>query len=318
MSADGAELSQPGRGRNLRYPVPHPIAYQGSKRRLADAILDRVNPGQYQRLVEPFAGSAAVTLAAAAKGLFSFYLIGDSLAPLMRLWQSVINAPEEVAENYEALWYRERKKPIDAFYEIRAEFNRDQDAAKLLYLLARCVKNSVRFNPSGEFNQSPDKRRKGTHPLTMRKELHSAHKILKGRCRAVSGDFLSLIADAQEGDFFYLDPPYQGTSDGKDQRYFAGVSRSRMVEGLEMLNARRVPFILSYDGFCGDRTYGQPLPPSLARQTLLDVGRSSQATLNGRADVTVESLYISHCLADESLRTQYALSDFSRQAGLFG
>lgn len=301
----------------MRYAVPHPIAYQGSKRRLADAILDRVKAGQYARLVEPFAGSAAVTLAAAAKKMFSSYLIGDSLVPLMRLWQSVIDAPQDVAEHYEALWQRERMRPIDAYYEIRAEFNRDQDPAKLLYLLARCVKNSVRFNPSGEFNQSPDKRRKGTHPMTMRKELTAAHKLLEQKCRAVPGDFLSLIAEAREGDFFYLDPPYQGTSDGKDQRYFAGVSRGRMVEALEMLNAKGIPFVLSYDGFCGNRAYGQPLPPSLAQQTLLDVGRSSQATLNGRSDVTVESLYISHWLAGEPISPQYALSDFSRQAALF-
>jgi hypothetical protein len=30
----------------------------------------------------------------------------------------------------------------------------------------------------------------------------------------------------------------------------------------------------------------------------LDVGRSSQATLNGRDDVTMESLYVSHFIPD--------------------
>jgi DNA adenine methylase len=51
---------------------------------------------------------------------------------------------------------------------------------------------------------------------------------------------------------------------------------------------------LSYDGSCGDRTYGDRLPNELASRILLDVGRSSQATLNGEVHVTIESLYNSH------------------------
>jgi DNA adenine methylase len=67
-----------------------------------------------------------------------------------------------------------------------------------------------------------------------------------------------------------------------------------MIEGLNVLNGRAIPFILSYDGSCGDRTYGDRLPRELASRILLDVGRSSQATLNGRDHVTIESLYVSH------------------------
>ena len=47
--------------------IAHPIPYQGSKRRLADQIL-RYAPTPIQTLYEPFAGSAAITLAAAASG----------------------------------------------------------------------------------------------------------------------------------------------------------------------------------------------------------------------------------------------------------
>jgi DNA adenine methylase len=282
----------------LRFSVPHPIPYQGSKRRLAAAVLSHVPAGRYMRLVEPFAGSAAVTLAAASRTRFSSYVIGDALEPLIRLWEMVINDPTEVARQYDRLWHRERDKPIEAYYEIRAEFNVDRKPAKLLYLLARCVKNAVRFNPSGEFNQSPDKRRTGTRPHLMKAELFAAHRILAGRCRAVHADFLPLFQRAREGEFFYLDPPYQGTSKGRDQRYIAGVSRERMMEALTILNEKRIPFILSYDGSCGERKYGEPLPSTVAHRILFDMGRSSQATLNGRDDVTIESLYVSHFIPD--------------------
>jgi len=186
----------------LRFSVPHPVPYQGSKRRLASTILSHVPANKYTRLVEPFAGSAAVTLAAASRKIFSSYVVGDALEPLVGLWKMIIDDPKVVADQYEDLWHREREKPIDAYYEIRSEFNLNREPSKLLYLLARCVKNAVRFNPSGEFNQSPDKRRKGTRPQLMKEELTAAHRILVGKCRAVHGDFLSLFLGAQEGDFF--------------------------------------------------------------------------------------------------------------------
>ena len=65
-----------------------------------------------------------------------------------------------------------------------------------------------------------------------------------------------------------------------------------------MLNRRSVQFILSYDGACGDKTYGEALPDDLGmRRILVDAGRSSQATLNGRDHRTVESIYVSAGLA---------------------
>lgn len=301
----------------MRFAVPHPIPYQGSKRRLAEAILSQIPPDRFRRLVEPFAGSAAVTLASAARNMFACYLIGDALEPLAELWQTVLLDPRAIADGYESLWLRERAKPIDAYYEIRDEFNMDKEPSKLLYLLARCVKNAVRFNPSGSFNQSPDKRRKGTHPSLMRVELFAAHRLLRNRTEARASDFSCLLAEATDSDMVYLDPPYQGTSDGRDSRYIQGVSRDTIIRALADLNERGVQFILSYDGSCGNRSYGEPLPAELASQICLDVGRSSQATLNGVVGTTIESLYISNGLADTSVARNVCLADFSRQSTLF-
>lgn len=46
--------------------VPHPIPYQGSKRNLAKQILSFF-PNDTRVLFEPFAGSAAISIAAAFK-----------------------------------------------------------------------------------------------------------------------------------------------------------------------------------------------------------------------------------------------------------
>ena len=301
----------------MRFSVPHPIPYQGSKRRLATAILSHVSGSAQTRLVEPFAGSAAVTLAAAYQNKFSRFVVADRLEPLVSLWKKVVAGPAETAAEYEALWTRERQNPIQAYYDIRREFNADRDPSKLLYLLARCVKNAVRFNPAGDFNQSPDKRRTGTRPDAMKAELFAAHRVLIGRCEAVSADFMELIKAAELGDLFYLDPPYQGTSEGRDSRYIGGVSRERIIEALRLLNNKKVPFILSYDGESGGQVYGDPLPPDIASRVLLDVGRSSQATLNGQNHTTVESLYISTQLSSrETGDTPVPLKEFEQQQAM--
>ncbi len=283
----------------MRFGVPHPIPYQGSKRRLAPLILSFVQPGRFCWLIEPFAGSAAVTIAAAARDLFERFLIADALPPLVKLWGQIVNEPDTVARRYRSIWRSQLRNPRKRFDEIRDQFNLDHEPAKLLFLLVRCVKNSVRFNPAGEFNQSPDKRRLGTEPELMAREILGAHRLLAGRCDLLCGDFRNTLRRATPNDLVYLDPPYQGTTDGRDRRYINGVEREELLDTLQELNGRRIQFLLSYDGKCGEKTYGDALPPNLgAYRVCLDAGRSSQGTLNGKNLRTLESLYISAGLSE--------------------
>ncbi|MDD5502606.1 MAG: DNA adenine methylase [Candidatus Thermoplasmatota archaeon] len=61
--------------------IPHPIPYQGSKRNLADEIL-RYFPATVETLHEPFAGSAAISLAAATQKKVRRFHINDLNKPL--------------------------------------------------------------------------------------------------------------------------------------------------------------------------------------------------------------------------------------------
>ena len=303
----------------MRFDVPHPIPYQGSKRLLAPAILSFIPKQHFSRLVEPFAGSAAITLAAAKRGLFQRYLIADLLKPLIGIWHEILERPECLSVSYRKLWDSQAEhRATERFNEIRAEFNSDQDPAKLLFLLARCVKNAVRFSTRGQFNQSPDRRRRGMHPDTMKKEIHEAHRLLRDRCGVASADFRDVLRMADRNDLIYMDPPYQGISEGRDRRYIQGVRRAEMIAALEDLSSRGIEYILSYDGHCGAKSYGEPLPKHLnAQRVLLKVGRSSQATLNGRDDITVESIYLSSGLASECASAAVALDAFVPQIALF-
>ena len=277
--------------------IPHPIPYQGSKRLLAPTILDIVPRGLVRRLFEPFAGSAAITIAAAHANLAHAFVIGDTLAPLIELWRSILCAPDPLAEAYSQIWTGQQPGDAGYYTRIRSEFNRTQDPAHLLYLLARCVKNSPRWNRDGEFNQSEDKRRLGMRPSKMLREILGVYHLLHGKTQAIAGDFERVLADAQPGDLVYLDPPWEGTSTGRDRRYHCGLGRDRLIAVLSDLNRRGVPWLLSYDGRCGDKSYGAPLPADLRAARLeLHAGRSSQATLNGVTAETVESLYVSASL----------------------
>ena len=70
--------------------VSQPIPYQGSKRWLAPTILQYM-PVRAERLVEPFAGSAALSIAAAAHGRADAFWINDAHEPLWQLWQETLH-----------------------------------------------------------------------------------------------------------------------------------------------------------------------------------------------------------------------------------
>jgi DNA adenine methylase len=286
--------------------VPHPIPYQGSKRNLAPAIFGYF-PDRVATLIEPFAGSAALTLAAAARGLAERYVINDLNHPLVNLWRAIVESPEKLARRYETLWRTQHGDRRQYYDKVRDEFNRSGRPDCLLYLLARCVKAAVRYNANGEFNQSPDNRRMGALPETMRAHILGASHLLRGKTECSSLDYKEVVAQAAPDDMIYMDPPYQGVCGERDPRYLKGVLFDEFVEVLEALNFRDIKYLVSYDGRTGHRVHGRKLPERLRLHLIeLEAGRSSQATLLGRAEVTVESLYLSPALAESlKLRRPY-------------
>lgn len=281
--------------------IPHPIPYQGSKRKLAQTIMNYIPEGT-SRLFEPFAGSAAVTLAAAYYGKAASFFINDSNAPLMTLWSNIIERPEEIAEAYGELWEAQLGRERQYYDVVRRRFNETHEPHYLLYLLARCVKAAIRYNSKGEFNQSPDNRRKGSRPTTMRAHIVGASSQLYGRTIVTDGwDYRKALEQVTPEDVVYMDPPYQGVLRNRDPRYKEGLAYEEFLVTLRDLNARSVPYLVSYDGRTGSKVFGNPLPDDLELEHIeIAAGRSSQATLLGRSDETVESLYLSPALTAHS------------------
>lgn len=278
--------------------VPHPIPYQGSKRQIAKYILAYF-PREISTLIEPFAGSAAISIAAACYGKASGFHLNDINRALMALWYEIINDPQSVVGSYEWLWKEQQDNPRQFYDYVRDEFNRTQRPDYLLYLLARCVKASVRYNPKGEFNQSPDNRRLGRDPKRMADDIFAVSHLFRGRTEITSKDYTEVLSIATKRDLVYMDPPYQGVCGNGDPRYYSGVDFEKFMQALDGLNMRAVPFILSYDGRTGNKKFGEDLPNELELHRMeIKAGRSSQATLLGRDDITYESVYLSKALVE--------------------
>ena len=273
--------------------IPQPIPYQGSKRQLAPSILPYF-PKDFLRIVEPFAGSAAITIAAASQYLVTKYWINDAHLPLIDLWREIIERPGKISLAYSRLWNAQLENEREFFNQIRSRFNQSHRPADFLYLLARCVKASIRYNSNGEFNNTPDNRRKGARPTEMRFRIEQVSSLLRGRTKITSWDYKKVLNECTENDLVYMDPPYQGVCCNRDQRYLPKIVHEEFCEELEKLNERNIRYIISYDGRTGDKSYGQPMPDYLELTRIeLRAGRSAQATLLGRSDVTYESLYLS-------------------------
>lgn len=277
--------------------APQLVQYQGSKRKLAPAILEYI-PKHVNRIVEPFCGSGAITIAAALNNNSTSFWMNDVNEPLVRMLQEAIEHPDELGSQYQKIWENQFEAYTDSiqyFYEIRDRYNSgDRSPAITLFLIARCVKGAVRYSADGSFNQSPDKRRNGTKPARIYRTALELSVLLKGKTRFSAMDYRDMLEDITSDDFVYMDPPYQGVTNTRDHRYIKGVEYEDLVSFLDALNRKGVRYLLSYDGSCGDKQYGKDLPDELGcRKVLLNAGRSTQATFLGKADITTEALYLS-------------------------
>jgi len=216
----------------------------------------------------------------------------------MELWNEIINDPQNISDGYKNLWNDQNSREKEFYFEIRDKFNETKRADYFLYLLARCIKASIRYNSNGNFNQSPDNRRKGRNPQKMRKDIFMVSKLLRNRTIITHEDYKEVLKNASKRDLIYMDPPYQGVCSGGDPRYYKSIQFDEFVSQIEDLIERDISFILSYDGRKGEKTYGKAIPIDVdIKRIEIKVGRSTQSTLLGKNEITYESLYLPYGLA---------------------
>ena len=87
----------------MKGKAPHIVQYQGSKRILAPQILQYM-PNKFNRLIEPFSGMAAISIAAAYENRTQNFYINDLNEPLIKMLKFAIEQPKELIELYSKIW----------------------------------------------------------------------------------------------------------------------------------------------------------------------------------------------------------------------
>jgi len=181
------------------------LKWAGNKYRIIEKI-QAVLP-QAKRLIEPFAGSAAVFL----NSDYSRYLLGEGNKDLINLYQ-ILQLEGEVFIDYVQTFFAPEFKNEKKYYELRQLFNSTDDqrlkAALFLYL-NKCGYNGLcRYNSKGGFNVPYGHyERHKLPPYFPREEMQYFYKKAK-RAKFIHADFVATMQQAKSGDVVYCDPPY--------------------------------------------------------------------------------------------------------------
>ena len=83
--------------------------------------------------MEPFCGSAAVSIAVAARGRAKEFWLNDFNKPLAELLALMVNGPKELGKFYEELWRADHEDALEHYYQVRESFNRSPNPRLLLF-----------------------------------------------------------------------------------------------------------------------------------------------------------------------------------------
>jgi DNA adenine methylase len=216
------------------------LRWAGSKKKLLPVLLAAA-PAYTKRYIEPFAGSAVL-----------FLRLGASNAILGDLNESLIETYRIVQRYPRAVWERASKlgDNSDDYYSIRAipreSLNAFERSAQFVYLNRYCFNGVYRTNRAGQFNVA-----RGKGHLFM-PDL-DAFKAFAGRLRAADlrcSDFEEILAEAGDGDFVYLDPPYALGAKRDRGEYGCDAFRERdehrLIASLQTADRRGAKILLSY------------------------------------------------------------------------
>ncbi|MEX1248987.1 MAG: Dam family site-specific DNA-(adenine-N6)-methyltransferase [Anaerolineales bacterium] len=216
------------------------LRWAGSKRKLVPTLKEFWT-SNYQRYVEPFAGSACLFFEISP----SRALLGDVNIELINAYRHMKRAPYAVLEELKSF-----KSGRKNYYEIRGldinYLTPLRRAARFIYLNRYCFNGIYRTNKSGLYNvpYGGDKNRFPSNSVFL-----NCSDALK-KAKLISGDYKETLDLTCEGDFVYLDPPFSV----KNRRIFTEYDATKfgldeifmLRQWMKKLRARGVSFLVSY------------------------------------------------------------------------
>ena len=204
--------------------VAPPLKWAGGKRWLVPQLAKLWQGHDQRRLVEPFMGGLAVSLA-----------LRPARAMLNDANPHLVNFYRQLAQGLEVTLKFENNAVT--YYEYRERFNglaragkgETPEAAQLFYYLNRtCFNGLCRFNARGEFNVPIGRYKTIDYEDTA--SLARYKDVLSGWDFLDAGDFACV--PLSKGDFVYADPPYDAAFTGYDKGGFVWEDQVRLAHWL--------------------------------------------------------------------------------------
>ncbi|WDL96431.1 Dam family site-specific DNA-(adenine-N6)-methyltransferase [Alicyclobacillus sp. ALC3] len=219
------------------------LKWAGNKYRLIEKIRALLPPAD--RLIEPFAGAAAVFL----NTDYQDNVINDSNPDLIHVFVTLKQYGPTFIDECKGLFGNEFNN-ADAYYALREEFNSSVDpfrkAALFLYLNRHGYNGLCRYNKIGGFNVPFGRYKKTYFPYEEMMMFY--HKSQTAEFSSI--DFEVVMRGARPGDVIYCDPPYVPLSatanfTGYNSDGFSQSEQVRLARVAAETAARGVPVVIS-------------------------------------------------------------------------
>lgn len=174
------------------------LKWAGGKRWLAPSIQEQICKVK-GRYIEPFLGGGAVFFSSSPKSA----LLNDANVDLIDTYKALQQDYEAVVKH---LAHHQRHHSKEYYYQIRDYAPRClfRRAAKFIYLNRTCWNGLYRVNLKGIFNVPI-----GTKStVLLSSDNWPQVSALLQNAQLSSGDFESIIDEAENGDLIFADPPY--------------------------------------------------------------------------------------------------------------
>ena len=189
---------------------PRPfLKWAGGKRQLIPQM-KKYLPREFNNYIEPLVGGGALFFYLLPKKAILIDINDD----LINCYKVIKNNVYELIEllknhvNEKGYYYRMRK--IDRNPEKYNKLSEVEKASRIIFLNRCCYNGLYRVNSKGQFNVPFGKYK---NPKFCDKDnLIAVHKVLQ-QVELVNDSFEKCLNFAEEGDFIYLDPPYQPISE---------------------------------------------------------------------------------------------------------
>lgn len=198
----------------VRLPQTSPfVKWAGGKTQLLDR-LDKLIPSKFNRYFEPFLGGGALFYHLTSERNLRFVAyLSDINRELINVYQVVKSNVDELIDILKAYKKEYHREPQNFYRKLRDRFDNEnsthiEKAARLITLNKTCYNGLYRVNSHGKFNVPMGKY---NNPIICdSKNLCNASLILRSTdSHLYWEDYRKILSDkSQEGDFVYLDPPY--------------------------------------------------------------------------------------------------------------